>query len=93
MYALDSSATLVPRITAAWQHTIGSVTPGIGLTFQSVAAPFAITGVPLARDGALVEAGADLRINRWTSFGLYYNGFLAGSAQDHAVRGKFSMAF
>jgi outer membrane autotransporter protein len=93
VYALANGARLVPRITAAWQHTIGNVTPDIGLTFQSVAAPFAITGVPLARDGALVEAGADLRINPWTSFGLYYNGFLAGDARDHAVRGKFSMAF
>ena len=93
VYALDKGMTLAPRVTAAWQHAFGNVTPGIGLTFQSVIAPFAITGVPLARDGALVEAGADLRINPRTTLGIYYNGYLATRTQDHAVRGKFSVAF
>jgi len=69
------------------------VTPALGLSFQSLATPFAISGVPLARDGALVEAGSDLRINRQTTLGLYYNGYLSNRAQDHAVKGKLSVAF
>jgi outer membrane autotransporter protein len=93
IYALANGMTFVPRVTVAWEHAFNNVTPALGLSFQSLATPFAISGVPLARDGALVEAGSDLRINRQTTLGLYYNGYLSNRAQDHAVKGKLSVAF
>lgn len=48
-----------------------------------------ITGVPIARDSALLEAGGDLQLNRRATFGGSHAGQLAGSAQDHSINGRF----
>jgi outer membrane autotransporter protein len=49
--------------------------------------------VPLARDAALVEAGADLQITGQAKIGLSYAGQLAHSIQDHSVKGNFTWRF
>src|SRR5215831_6528026 len=47
---------LIPRVSVAWQHAFGDVTPTAALSFQSIGSGFNILGVPIARDAALVEA-------------------------------------
>ena len=64
------------------------------LTFQiAPSVPFVISGVPLARDAALVEAGLDLALNRNATIGMSFTGQLASNVQDHAAKGKFSWKF
>ena len=70
------------------------MTPNDVLAFQSApTVPFAISGVPIARDSALVEAGLDLAINAHATIGASYTGQLAGNVTDHAAKGKFSWKF
>ena len=83
----------IPRATAAWQHAFGGVTPGAALAFQNSGVGFAVTGVPIARDSLLAEAGLDLAIGRNATLGASYVGQLARNVTDHAARGRFSWRF
>jgi outer membrane autotransporter protein len=90
---LADSMVLVPRVSLAWQHAFGSVTPDATLAFQVAPVPFAITGVPIARDALLTEAGFDLAIGAHATLGVSYTGQLARNVTDHAAKGKFSWRF
>jgi outer membrane autotransporter protein len=92
-YLLQSGMALIPRASLAWQHAFGALTPTAGLAFQSTGAGFVIAGVPLARDAALVEAGADLQLTLQAKVGLAYTGQLADGTHDHSVKGNFTWRF
>lgn len=87
------SMALTPRVSAAWQHAFGDVTPTAALSFQTIGTAFTIAGVPIARDAALVDAGADLALNHYASIGIAYVGQLAGRDQDNSVNGNFRLKF
>lgn len=57
-----SGMQVAPRASVAWQHAYGDVTNDLGLAFASTGTGFMISGVPIARDSALLTAGVDLRI-------------------------------
>ncbi len=90
---LGNGMALIPRTTLAWQHVIGDLAPTAALAFQTTGIGFGISGVPLARDSALVESGIDLRISPNAKLGVLYSGELAASARDHAVKGHFTWNF
>jgi outer membrane autotransporter protein len=90
---LGNGMTVTPRVSAAWQHAFGDVTPVAALTFQTLGTSFTTAGAPIARDAAVVDAGVDLRATPRATFGLSYLGQLAASAQDHSVRGSFTWRF
>jgi outer membrane autotransporter protein len=90
---LADRMVLVPRVSLAWQHAFGRVTPDATLAFQVAPVPFAITGVPIARDALLTEAGLDLAIGAHATLGVSYTGQLARNVHDHAAKGKFSWKF
>jgi outer membrane autotransporter protein len=92
-FLLANGMALIPRLSTAWQHAFNDIAPGAALAFQNTGAGFAITGVPLARDTALVETGLDLRVNLHAKLGLSYSGQLAGHLQDHAIKGNFTWNF
>jgi len=84
---------LIPRATAAWQYAFDSVTPLAALAFQNSGVPFAVAGVPIARDRLLAEAGLDLAIGRNATLGVSYVGQIASNVSDHAAKGRFSWKF
>jgi outer membrane autotransporter protein len=92
-YLLQNGMALIPRVSVAWQHAFGSVTPVAALAFQSTGAAFGVAGVPLVRDAALVEAASDLRFTPHATIGLSYAGQLADRAHDHSVKGNFTWRF
>jgi outer membrane autotransporter protein len=92
-YLLPNGMALLPRVSAAWQHAFNGIAPTAALAFQNTGAGFAITGVPLAREAALVETALDLRVSPQAKLGLSYSGQLAGHLQDHAVKGNFTWNF
>ena len=85
--------TLSPRPTAAWQRALSPVTPVTARAFASGSIPFNMAGLPLARDSAVIEAGADLRVGAQATFGASYAGQFAGSIVDHVVKGRFALGF
>jgi len=90
MILLENGHWLVPRAAIAWQHAFDDVTPAAALAFQSTGAAFAISGVPIARDAALAEAGVDLRLSPRAKLSVAYSGQLAEHAQTHSVKGGFT---
>ncbi|MFH0295770.1 autotransporter domain-containing protein [Bradyrhizobium sp. 31Argb] len=90
---LQNGMMLTPRAALAWQHAFGDVTPGAALAFQSLGSAFSISGVPLARDAALVESGVDLNINPSVTIGVSYLGQLSDRVNDHSVKGNLSWRF
>ena len=77
----------------AWRHAFGDVDPARTLAFAGGSSPFTITGLPIARNAALVEAGLDLAIGPSATLGLSYNGQLAADAQDHSFKGVLAVRF
>ena len=69
------------------------MTPEISLAFASGGIPFTVAGAPLARNGAVVEAGLDLDVTPNARLGIGYSGQIADTAQDHAVKGSFLWRF
>ncbi len=84
---------LIPRASLAWQHAFDSVTPAARLAFLNSGTAFTISGVPIARDALLAEAGLDLAIGHNATVGVSYVGQIAGRVQDHAAKGRFSWKF
>lgn len=84
---------LTPRVSAAWQHAFGDITPTAALSFQTIGTGFTVAGVPIARDAALVDAGADLALNSHATVGVAYVGQLSGRDQDNSVNGTFRWKF
>lgn len=84
---------VTPHASAAWQHAFGDVTADMALAFAGNGAGFAIAGVPIARNSALIEAGLDFKIAPDATLGVSYNGQLASDVQDHGISGRLDWRF
>lgn len=84
---------LTPRASAAWQHAFGDMKPDAVMAFEGAVSPFAVGGVPLARDAALVETGLDLRVTSQATIGISCTGQLADGVQDHSLKGNLLFRF
>jgi hypothetical protein len=62
------------------------------LAFQSTGAAFGITGVPLTRDAALIEAGLDLQPTAQAKIGVAYIVQLANYPHNHSVKVPLHLA-
>lgn len=86
-------APLVVRGMAGWRRAFGNVTPLATMRFAAGGETYAVAGVPLARNTAVVEAGLDYRAFANTTLGLAYNGQLGGNQGDHAIKATFNLRF
>jgi uncharacterized protein with beta-barrel porin domain len=70
------------------------VVPTAPLAFQSAPTiPFAVAGVPIARDVLVAEAGLDWRVSEAVTLGVAYSGQVGDRAHDHGVKGQFLVRF
>jgi len=84
---------VTPRASVAWQYAFGDVTPDLALAFASSGIAFGISGIPLAHNSALIEAGLDFGLGQDAMLGVSYAGQLAGDLQDNGVQGRFTWRF
>ena len=84
---------VTPRASVDWQYAFGDVTPDLALAFASTGIAFGISGVPLARNSALIEAGLDFAVGADAVLSVTYAGQLAGDLQDNGVRGRLTSRF
>lgn len=75
-----------------WRHAFGDVTPLATQAF-SLGDDFSVAGVPIARDAATVEAGADVRLSANATFGVSYRGQFASDAVEQSVRAGIALDF
>jgi outer membrane autotransporter protein len=90
IWMLSEGAALIPHGSLQWQHAFGDVVPAAALAFASTGAAFTVTGVPIATDAALVEAGIDWRIDAGMKLGVVYQGTIAQHTQLNIVKGSFT---
>ncbi len=86
----DAEVTL--RGMGGWRHAYGDVTPLSGLAFSGMDG-FEISGLPIARDAALIEVAFDFNLAPATTFGFSYRGQIASEVQDHGVRADLTVRF
>jgi len=84
---------MTARGSLGWQHAYDGTTPVALMTFATSPTPFAIAGVPIARDALLLEAGLDALIYRNTVLALLYTGRIASNANAHALRANLAVRF
>jgi outer membrane autotransporter protein len=75
-----------------WQHTLGVVTTASTMSFAG-GSPFRVTGAPIARDAAALEAGIDLAVRNNVSVGLSYGGQFSSGTTDQTARGTVRISF
>ena len=84
---------ITPHASVAWQHAFDDLTPDAALVFLSTGIGFAVTGVPLAQNSALIDVGLDLNLSPAMTLGVSYAGQFANDLQDNAVKGRFTWRF
>lgn len=93
-YSLSNGIAFIPYVSVAWQYAFGDLTPGTSLALANVSGSnFSVSGVPLARNAALIDAGADLLISSDAKIGVSYTGQLAKDARENAIAGNVRLKF
>lgn len=67
-----------------WKHAFGDVTPTSTNSFQG-GQPFAVAGVPFAKDMAVIELGIETEFQPNLSMSVSYSGQFAEKLQDNSV--------
>lgn len=82
------------RLTATlgWRHAMGDVKPRQELAFSG-GSTFSVTGVPIARDAAVLGLGAEMAITRNTTAGIAYDAQFGGGNRQQAGLLKLAVRF
>jgi len=80
------------RAMAGWRRVFGDRSPDLGLAFVS-GGPFAIEGVPLARNALAAELGVDAALGETVHLGVMYSGQLGAGVEDHGAKAYLEWRF
>ncbi|WP_449415578.1 autotransporter domain-containing protein [Ochrobactrum teleogrylli] len=86
------SITATARTDLGWRHAYGDITPVSTASFIGSNA-FTVSGLPIAEDAALIEAGLDFKLTEDATLGLSYNGQFASGAKQNGFNAKLSVSF
>lgn len=79
------------NLGAGWRRAIDAGTPLAVLALSGT--DFAVTGVPIGRDAAVLDAGLTMYPTDNATVSLAYNGQLAGGASQHALTARLKIGF
>ena len=80
------------RGLVGWRHTLSGATPAMRFNFAG-GTGFSVSGAPIAKNTALVEAGLDLAVRENVTFGLSYDGQYSRRTQEHGFNARLRVAF
>jgi outer membrane autotransporter protein len=86
------SITATARTDLGWRHAYGDITPVSTASFIGSDA-FTVSGLPIAEDAALIEAGLDFKLTEDATLGISYNGQFASGAKQNGFNAKLSVSF
>ncbi|MCP9626415.1 autotransporter domain-containing protein [Rhodopseudomonas palustris] len=75
-----------------WRHTLNHVTPTATNAFAGSSA-FTVSGVPLAQDVAVFEAGFGTALTPTTAISVNYSGQVGSSISDQGIRANLRVTF
>jgi len=88
-----NGARLTVKGMLGWCHALGDVTPETTLRFLAGGSAFAIPGVPVARDAAVIEAELDYAISSTATLSVSYAGQFSGDAIDQSLGANIAIRF
>ncbi|CEJ12241.1 Extracellular serine protease precursor [bacterium YEK0313] len=91
-FTLGGGFDVTARATLGWRHAFGSTT-SLAVAGLAGGTPFAVAGVPIARNAALVEAGLDMMLSPAATLGLSYGGQFGSGATDQTVKAHLAVHF
>ncbi len=68
-----------------WRHAFGDTDPESAHAFSD-SSIFTVFGTPIARDSAVIAAGARFDFSRTTRLAVEYSGHIASGVEDHGLR-------
>ena len=80
------------RGTLGWRHAFGDVTPELTQNYFA-SSPFTVTGVPIAEDAALFEAGLYVALSPAATLGFAYSGQFGDGTNQNGVNATLSVSF
>lgn len=80
------------KAMVGWRYAVGDVRPVATESFQG-GSSFDISGVPIARNQAVVDLGVGVHITRNATISLSYNGQFASRVNNQGVLGGLNIAF
>ncbi|MEJ5020988.1 autotransporter domain-containing protein [Ochrobactrum vermis] len=80
------------RTDLGWRHAYGDITPVSTASFIGSDA-FTVSGLPIGKDVALIEAGLDFKLTEDATLGLSYTGQFASGARQNGLNAKLSVNF
>lgn len=86
------SVAATARGTLGWRHALDDVTP-LSTFALAGGSPFAVAGVPIARDAAVIDAGLDFALAKNATLGISYTGQFASRATDQSIKGNLAIRF
>ncbi len=89
----ERAAALTHHLSLGWQHAFGDVSSNANLAFVGGGSAFSVSGVPIARDSALIGAGVEYAFSKTVSASLSYNGQFASGTEHNAFKGAISIEF
>jgi outer membrane autotransporter protein len=78
--------------TLGWRHAVGDLVPLAQQRFAD-SERFTVSGMPLAANAGVVQAGIDVALSGNASLRAGYDGVLSGRESDHAVKLTLGMTF
>ncbi len=84
---------VTPHASAAWQYAFGDITPEQSFAFASTNIAFGISGAPIARNSALLEAGLDVAFAPDATLSFSYVGQLADEVTDNGIQGRLNWRY
>ncbi|SEI60293.1 autotransporter domain-containing protein [Achromobacter sp. NFACC18-2] len=78
--------------TVGWRHAMGDVKPTQKLAFEG-GSTFTVSGVPIARDAAVLGLGAEVALTRNTTAGVAYDAQFGGGNRQQAGMFKLMTRF
>lgn len=76
-----------------WQHQYGDSERKMRLMFKGTDAAFEVKSVPISRDGAVLKARGEIRINNNAVLSLGYSGQLSSNHQNNSVNAGMTGSF
>lgn len=81
------------RLGGGWRHAFGDVAPVTAMRYLAGSATFAITGLPVARNTAALDAGLDVALSDRASIGISYTGQFGDRMSEQAAKASLRWTF
>jgi outer membrane autotransporter protein len=85
-------ATAILHGMVGWRHAFGDTTPNATQSLPA-GSPFTVSGVPVAKDAAVLQAGMDLKVSDRVKVGLSYQGQLGDGVHQNGVMANLNVKF